>query len=90
MHRCFILAPRGHRSGWCRRAGLTCARVCGQALAAKDNGVPMYVALPSSTFDWVKRDGVADIPIELRGEGEVKYIQGLLEKEGAQGSVVEV
>ena len=49
-----------------------------KALAAKDNNVPMYVALPSSTFDWVRRDGVREIPIELRSEREVKYIQGLL------------
>ena len=48
-----------------------------KALAAKDNGVPFYVALPSSTFDWVIRDGVAEIPIEERGGEEVKYIQGL-------------
>jgi methylthioribose-1-phosphate isomerase len=48
-----------------------------KALAAQDNGVPMYVALPSSTFDWVKKDGVADIPIELRDAREVKYIQVL-------------
>jgi len=65
-----------------------------KALAAKDNGVPMYVALPSSTFDWVKKDGVAEIPIELRDAREVKYIQGLLEKKGCEGTgegeVVEV
>ena len=33
-----------------------------KALAARDNGVPFYVALPSSTFDWELRDGVRDIP----------------------------
>ena len=47
-----------------------------KALAAKDNGVPFYVALPSSTFDWSMRDGVHDIPIEQRGAEEVKYISG--------------
>lgn len=47
-----------------------------KALAAKDNGVPFYVALPSSTFDWTMRDGVRDIPIEQRGADEVKYIDG--------------
>ena len=47
-----------------------------KALAAKDNDVPFYVALPSSTFDWVMSDGM-DIPIEERGSEEVKYIQGL-------------
>ena len=35
-----------------------------KALAAKDNGIPYYVALPSSTIDWELRDGVAQIPIE--------------------------
>jgi methylthioribose-1-phosphate isomerase len=48
-----------------------------KALAAKDNGVPFYVALPSSTFDWSIRDGVADIPIEQRDATEVKYAWGL-------------
>ncbi len=48
-----------------------------KALAARDNGIPFYVALPSSTFDWEKRDGIREIPIEQRGDAEVKYIQGL-------------
>ncbi len=48
-----------------------------KALAAHDNGIPFYVALPSSSFDWTIRDGLAEIPIEERGEDEVKYIQGL-------------
>lgn len=48
-----------------------------KALAANDNDVPFYVALPSSTFDWDKRDGLKEIPIEERGSEEVKYIQGL-------------
>jgi methylthioribose-1-phosphate isomerase len=47
-----------------------------KALAAKDNGVPFYVALPSSTFDWNLRDGVADIPIEERDPDEVRWVQG--------------
>ena len=47
-----------------------------KALAAKDNNVPFYVALPSSTFDWNIQDGVGDIPIEQRHGDEVKYIQG--------------
>lgn len=47
-----------------------------KALAARDNGVPFYVALPSSTFDWTLRDGVADIPIEQRDATEVKQIEG--------------
>jgi methylthioribose-1-phosphate isomerase len=47
-----------------------------KALAARDNGVPFYVALPSSTFDWELRDGVAQIPIEQRDATEVKFIEG--------------
>ncbi len=47
-----------------------------KALAAKDNDIPFYVALPSSTFDWTIRDGVADIPIEVRDPDEVRYIPG--------------
>ncbi len=47
-----------------------------KALAAKDNGVPFYVALPSSTFDFEMRDGVAEIPIEERDEHEVRFVSG--------------
>jgi len=50
-----------------------------KALAARDNGIPFYVALPSSTFDWKMRDGVKEIPIEERGSEEVKYADGLFE-----------
>ena len=48
-----------------------------KALAAKDNGIPFYVAIPSSTIDWQIRDGVKEIPIETRDTEEVKYMQGL-------------
>ncbi len=48
-----------------------------KALAARDNGIPMVVALPSSTFDFNLRDGVAHIPIEERDGAEVRYISGL-------------
>ena len=48
-----------------------------KALAAKDNNIPFYVALPSSTFDWNIKDGVGEIPIEERGSDEVRYIQGI-------------
>ena len=48
-----------------------------KALAARDNGVPFYVALPSSTIDWRIADGVAEIPIEQRGAEEVTHISGL-------------
>ncbi|HEY4787029.1 MAG TPA: S-methyl-5-thioribose-1-phosphate isomerase [Bacteroidales bacterium] len=48
-----------------------------KALAAKDNKVPFYVAIPSSTFDWAIRNGLEEIPIETRDPDEVRYIQGL-------------
>jgi methylthioribose-1-phosphate isomerase len=51
-----------------------------KALAAKDNGVPFYVALPSSTFDWIMTDGVRQIPIEQRGGEEVSWIDGWTEE----------
>jgi methylthioribose-1-phosphate isomerase len=47
-----------------------------KALAAKENGVPFYVALPSSTFDFKMHDGLAEIPIEEREPSEVRYISG--------------
>jgi methylthioribose-1-phosphate isomerase len=49
-----------------------------KALAARDNGVPFYVALPSSSFDWTMRDGLREIPIEERGSEEVKFADGWL------------
>jgi methylthioribose-1-phosphate isomerase len=49
-----------------------------KALAAQDSGIPLYVALPSSTVDWTLRDGVREIPIETRNENEVRKIDGLL------------
>ncbi len=56
-----------------------------KALAAKDNGVPFYVALPSSSFDWTMRDGLTEIPIEERGAEEVKHADGW-----ADGRLLEV
>ena len=47
-----------------------------KALAAKDNGVPFYVALPSPTIDWTAGDGLAAIPIEERDGAEVSHITG--------------
>jgi len=47
-----------------------------KALAARDNDIPFYVALPSSTLDLSLNDGLAEIPIEERGEEETHYIQG--------------
>lgn len=53
-----------------------------KALAAFDNNVPFYVALPASTIDWTIDDGVAEIPIESRSEREVTQIQGQLAVDG--------
>ena len=47
-----------------------------KALAAHDNGVPFYVALPHSTVDWSLDDGVAGIPIEERDPAEVTHVSG--------------
>jgi methylthioribose-1-phosphate isomerase len=57
-----------------------------KALAARDNGVPFYVAMPSSTLDLSLRDGLREIPIEDRSGRELTHIQGLT----AQGDVAEV
>ena len=51
-----------------------------KALAAHDNEVPFYVALPSSTIDWRVRDGVREIPIEERSADEVTYLTGATAK----------
>ncbi|NOR87557.1 MAG: S-methyl-5-thioribose-1-phosphate isomerase [Bacteroidales bacterium] len=50
-----------------------------KALAAYDNQIPFYVALPSSTIDWSIQDGIKEIPIEQRDAREVKYMEGLHE-----------
>jgi methylthioribose-1-phosphate isomerase len=47
-----------------------------KALAAKDNNIPFYVALPSSTIDFSLSDGLKDIPIEERSPDEVRYVEG--------------
>jgi methylthioribose-1-phosphate isomerase len=47
-----------------------------KALAARDNGVPFYVALPSPTIDFTVNDGVAEIPIEQRAADEVATMTG--------------
>jgi methylthioribose-1-phosphate isomerase len=56
-----------------------------KALAAKDNGVPFYVAFPHSTIDWTLASG-ADIPIEERDAGEVLWVSG----RAADGRIVSV
>jgi methylthioribose-1-phosphate isomerase len=50
-----------------------------KALAARDNDIPFYVALPSSSFDWNLRDGIKEIPIEERSPDEIRFIEGLLD-----------
>jgi len=57
-----------------------------KALAAKDNGIPFYVALPGPTIDWMLRDGVREIPIEEREAAEVSRIAG----RGDDGRIVAV
>ncbi len=57
-----------------------------KALAAKDNEVPFYVALPHSSFDWNIRDGVKEIPIEQRDATEVTSIIG----KDQQGNIQQV
>ena len=57
-----------------------------KALAAKANGVPFYVALPSPTIDWTVSDGIREIPIEERGGEEVTHVQG----RDAVGNIVSV
>src|SRR5204862_349882 len=57
-----------------------------KALAAKDNGVPFYVALPSPTIDFTVGDGLKEIPIEQRSADEVTFITGL----GADGRLATV
>jgi methylthioribose-1-phosphate isomerase len=52
-----------------------------KALAANDNGIPFYVALPSSSFDWEKGDGLREIPVEKRDGSEVRYITGKYKNE---------
>ena len=56
------------------------------ALAARDNGVPFYVGLPSPTIDWTVRDGVREIPIEQRAGEELSRVSGRL----PDGTVVTV
>ena len=57
-----------------------------KALAAKDNNVPFYVALPSPTIDFTVGDGIAEIPIEQRGAEEIANVTG----RGADGGVTTV
>ena len=47
-----------------------------KALAARDNDIPFYAAMPSSTIDWKRGDGHST-PIEIRESEEIKYVEGL-------------
>jgi methylthioribose-1-phosphate isomerase len=47
-----------------------------KALAARDNDVPFWAAVPSSTIDWTLSDGLAEIPIEQRSGAEVTDVTG--------------
>jgi len=70
------------------RAGDVCNKIGTylKALAARDNAVPFYAALPTSTIDWRISDGVKDIPIEQRNSREVTHISG----RSADGAITEV
>ena len=57
-----------------------------KALAARDNDVPFWVALPSSTIDWTVNDGLSEIPIEERAADEVLRVTG----RGADGAMHDV
>jgi methylthioribose-1-phosphate isomerase len=57
-----------------------------KALAARDNNVPFWVALPSTTIDWTVSDGVREIPIEERGAAEVTDMTGRM----ADGTIATV
>ena len=57
-----------------------------KALAAKDNGVPFYVALPLSTFDFESCNGVEEIDIEMRSEDEIHIMRGI-DSEGNPGEL---
>ena len=61
-----------------------------KALAAFDNNVPFYVALPASTIDWTIDDGVAEIPIEARSAAEVTAIQGRVLSGAGAGEIASV
>ena len=57
-----------------------------KALAARDNAIPFYVALPSSSIDWTLSDGASEIPIEERDGSELRRVRGCTE----DGDAVEV
>jgi methylthioribose-1-phosphate isomerase len=70
---CIVGSDRTTRTGdVCNKIGTYL-----KALAARDNAIPFYAALPSSTIDWSVRDGILEIPIEERPPEEVTHINGI-------------
>ncbi len=70
---CIVGSDRTTRTGdVCNKIGTYL-----KALAARDNDIPFYAALPHSTIDWTLGDGVREIPIEERGSREVTHLRGL-------------
>jgi len=70
---CIVGSDRTTRTGdVCNKIGTYL-----KALAAHDNDIPFYAALPSSTIDWSVRDGILEIPIEERSAEEVTHINGI-------------
>ena len=79
---CLVGSDRTTRTGdVCNKIGTYL-----KALAAHDNGVAFYAALPSSTVDWALDDGVAQIPIEQRGPDELTRMRG----RAASGEMVSI
>lgn len=79
---CLVGADRVTRAGdACNKIGTYL-----KALAARDNDVPFYVALPSSTLDWTTTDGVQEIAIEERSSREVTHVRG----KSGDGDIMEV
>jgi len=69
---CLVGSDRTTRSGdVCNKIGTYL-----KALAARDNDVPFYVCLPSTTIDWEISNGIRDIPIEQRDSREVTHLVG--------------
>ena len=59
-----------------------------KALAARDNGIPFYVALPVSSIDFTMESGINEIPIEERDPDEVRVMEGLVERKMQSVTIV--
>lgn len=70
---CFVGSDRTTRSGDVANKIGTYLK----ALAAKDNNIPFYTAMPSSTIDWSLHNGMKEIPIEERNQDEVLFFEGM-------------